>query len=84
MAQQGGRNPAKGKQKEFVKEITPQAVDFSQWYIDVVLKTEMMDYAPVKGCMAIPPFHSPGAARERGGACGGLCTRGGSGDQGRR
>ncbi len=56
MAQQGGRNPAKGKQKEFVKEITPQAVDFSQWYIDVVLKTEMMDYAPVKGCMAIRPY----------------------------
>ena len=57
MGQQGGRNPAKErKQKEFVKEITPQAVDFSQWYIDVVLKTEMMDYAPVKGCMAIRPY----------------------------
>ncbi|HOL18583.1 MAG TPA: proline--tRNA ligase, partial [Bacillota bacterium] len=42
--------------KEFVKEITPQAVDYSQWYIDVITKTEMMDYAPVKGCMAIRPF----------------------------
>ena len=45
-----------GQSKEFVKEITPQAVDYSQWYIDVIQKTEMMDYAPVKGCMAIRPF----------------------------
>jgi len=45
----------KAANKEFVKEITPKAVDYSQWYIDVVLKTEMMDYAPVKGFMAIRP-----------------------------
>jgi prolyl-tRNA synthetase len=46
----------KGAQnKEFVKEITPKAVDFSQWYIDVVLKAKMMDYSPVKGFMAIRP-----------------------------
>jgi len=49
----GGDNRAVNK--EFVKEITPKAVDYSQWYIDVVLKTEMMDYAPVKGFMAIRP-----------------------------
>lgn len=41
--------------KEFVKEITPKAEDFSQWYIDVVLKAKMMDYSPVKGFMAIRP-----------------------------
>ncbi len=45
-----------GYEKEFVKEITPQSVDYSQWYIDLIQKTEMMDYAPVKGCMAIRPF----------------------------
>jgi prolyl-tRNA synthetase len=46
----------KGTQiKEFVKEITPKAVDYSQWYIDVVLKAKMMDYSPVKGFMAIRP-----------------------------
>ncbi len=57
MGQQGNRTrTGRGKEKEFVKEITPQAVDFSQWYIDVVLKTELMDYAPVKGCMAIRPY----------------------------
>ena len=43
-------------EKEFVREITPQEEDFSQWYLDIVLKTEMMDYAPVKGCMAIRPY----------------------------
>ena len=41
--------------KEFVKEITPKAEDYSQWYIDVILKTKMMDYAPMKGFMAIRP-----------------------------
>ncbi len=43
-------------EKEFVKEITPRSKDYSQWYIDVVLKAELMDYAPVKGCMAIRPY----------------------------
>lgn len=43
-------------EKEFVKEVTPRSVDFSQWYLDLVLKTELMDYAPVKGCMAIRPY----------------------------
>jgi len=45
----------KAQEKEFVREITPKAVDYSQWYIDVVLKTKMMDYAPIKGFMAIRP-----------------------------
>ncbi|NLZ39329.1 MAG: proline--tRNA ligase [Firmicutes bacterium] len=46
-----------GKQdKEFVKEITPRSQDYSQWYLDVVLKAQMMDYAPVKGCMVIRPY----------------------------
>ena len=43
-------------EKDFVKEITSQEEDFSQWYLDIVLKTEMMDYAPIKGCMAIRPY----------------------------
>jgi len=45
----------RGQNKEFVKEITPKAVDYSQWYVDVILKTKMMDYSPVKGFMAIRP-----------------------------
>ncbi|NLL57316.1 MAG: proline--tRNA ligase, partial [Firmicutes bacterium] len=43
-------------EKDFVKEVTPREEDFSQWYLDLVLKTELMDYAPVKGCMAIRPY----------------------------
>ena len=38
------------------KEITPRSEDFSQWYLDVVLKAEMADYGPVKGCMIIRPY----------------------------
>ena len=48
---------AKNKsQQEFVKEITPRSVDFAQWYTDVILKTDLVDYAPVRGCMAIKPY----------------------------
>jgi prolyl-tRNA synthetase len=39
-----------------MKEITPRSEDFSQWYLDVVLKTELADYGPVKGCMIIRPY----------------------------
>lgn len=44
------------QEKEFVKEITPQSEDYSQWYLDVILKAQLMDYAPVKGCMVIRPY----------------------------
>ena len=54
VAEQNG-GAQKGTDKEFVKEITPKAVDYSQWYVDVILKTKMMDYSPVKGFMAIRP-----------------------------
>ena len=48
---------AKNKpQQEFVKEITPRDVDFAQWYTDVIRKTDMVDYAPVRGCMVIKPY----------------------------
>ncbi len=39
-----------------MKEITPKSEDFSQWYLDVVLKAELADYGPVKGCMVIRPY----------------------------
>jgi prolyl-tRNA synthetase len=38
------------------KEITPKGEDYSQWYLDVVLKAELADYAPVRGCMVIRPY----------------------------
>ena len=39
-----------------LKEITPKGEDYSQWYLDVVLKAELADYGPVKGCMVIRPY----------------------------
>jgi len=38
------------------KEITPREEDYSRWYQDIVLKAELADYAPVKGCMVIRPY----------------------------
>ncbi len=37
------------------KAITPQSEDYSQWYQDIVLRAELADYSPVKGCMVIRP-----------------------------
>ena len=30
--------------------------DFSQWYQDLVYKTELADESPVRGCMVIRPY----------------------------
>ncbi len=38
------------------KEITKKSEDFARWYTDVILKAELADYAPVKGCMVIRPY----------------------------
>lgn len=43
-------------EKQFVEEITPMEVDFPQWYTDVILKTDLVDYAPVKGFMVVKPY----------------------------
>ena len=40
----------------FVKEITPRNQDYSQWYVDVITKSDLVDYAPVKGMMVIKPY----------------------------
>ena len=44
------------KEKEFVQDITPMEVDFPQWYTDVILKTDLVDYSPVRGFMVIKPY----------------------------
>jgi prolyl-tRNA synthetase len=44
------------KQDSFVTEITSRSKDFSKWYIDVVLRAQLADYSPVKGCMVIRPY----------------------------
>ncbi|MGI6237815.1 MAG: proline--tRNA ligase [Candidatus Excrementavichristensenella sp.] len=47
---------AKNKEPAFVEHITPRSEDFSQWYTDVILKADLVDYAPVRGCMVIKPY----------------------------
>src|SRR3979409_593410 len=37
------------------KKLTTRAADFSAWYNEVVLKSELADYSPVRGCMVIRP-----------------------------
>lgn len=44
------------KEQAFVTHITPRSEDFSQWYTDVILQTQLCDYAPVRGCMIIRPY----------------------------
>ena len=44
------------KANEFVKEIADIHEDFPQWYTDVVKKTGLVDYGPVKGTMVIRPY----------------------------
>ncbi len=43
------------KEKDFVKEITPQSEDFSRWYLDTITKADLMDYSPVRGCIVFKP-----------------------------
>ncbi|MFZ2202392.1 MAG: proline--tRNA ligase, partial [Microgenomates group bacterium] len=36
--------------------ITKQAVDYAQWYLDVIKAADLADHAPVRGCMVIKPY----------------------------
>ena len=42
--------------QDFVKEVADINTDFAGWYTDVVLKTDLVDYGPVKGTMVIKPY----------------------------
>jgi prolyl-tRNA synthetase len=37
------------------KKLTTRSEDFSAWYNEVVLRAELADYSPVRGCMVIRP-----------------------------
>jgi prolyl-tRNA synthetase len=37
------------------KKLTTREADFSAWYNEVILKAELADYSPVRGCMVIRP-----------------------------
>jgi prolyl-tRNA synthetase len=38
------------------KAITSRSEDYSQWYNDLILKSELADYSAVRGCMIIKPY----------------------------
>ncbi len=42
--------------ENFVEQIADIEKDFPQWYTDVVIKTGLVDYGPVKGTMVIRPY----------------------------
>lgn len=42
--------------ERFVKELIPKSMDFSKWYVELIRKTELADYAPIKGMMVIRPY----------------------------
>ena len=44
------------EKKGFVENIADMEADFPQWYTDVILKTGLVDYGPVKGTMVIRPY----------------------------
>ena len=39
-----------------VEQITDMEVDFAQWFTDVCLKAELVDYSGVKGCFIMRPY----------------------------
>ena len=38
------------------QKLPTQAGDFSEWYNQLVLRAELADYAPVRGCMIVRPY----------------------------
>jgi prolyl-tRNA synthetase len=44
------------REERFVKQITPKSKDFSKWYIEIIRRAELADYAPIKGMMVIRPY----------------------------
>ena len=38
------------------KSVTPKSKNFSKWYTDIITKSELADYGPVKGTMIIRPY----------------------------
>jgi prolyl-tRNA synthetase len=44
------------KKRSEGKGITSRADNYSEWYNDIVLRAELADYSPVRGCMVIRPY----------------------------
>ncbi|WP_101688176.1 proline--tRNA ligase [Dysgonomonas massiliensis] len=39
-----------------LKELTSRSVDYSQWYLDLVMKADLAENSAVRGCMVIKPY----------------------------
>ena len=39
-----------------LKELTSRSEDYSQWYLDLVIKAELAENSAVRGCMVIKPY----------------------------
>jgi prolyl-tRNA synthetase len=37
-------------------KLTPRSKDYSRWYTEIVQRSGLADYAPVRGCMVIMPY----------------------------
>ncbi|MBQ3588722.1 MAG: proline--tRNA ligase, partial [Oscillospiraceae bacterium] len=44
------------KDKKFVSEITSRDEDFAQWFTDVCIKAELIDYSSIKGFTIMRPY----------------------------
>lgn len=42
--------------ESYVEEVPDKSADFSAWYRAVVLRAELADYAPVRGCIVFRPY----------------------------
>ena len=41
--------------KQDDRKVTPRSQDFAAWYNDIVLRAELADYSPVRGCIVFRP-----------------------------
>jgi hypothetical protein len=44
------------RENDFITQITKKSEDFSRWYVDVIKRAKLADYAPMKGIMVIRPY----------------------------
>jgi len=52
--EQGGKPGGRGAASNL--GVTPRANSYTDWYQDLVLKAELADYSPVRGCMVVRPY----------------------------
>src|ERR1700723_1526318 len=42
-------------EKQDQKKVTPRSQDFAAWYNDIIIRAELADYSPVRGCIVFRP-----------------------------